>query len=119
MPRTVAIVFAEDFSAQLEKLSFHTAVWLVDTPANRAAAEEAWQRAIEWPHISVTLFRSSAASPSGDDWRALLEQIALQKRTVDSIDIFGAELTPVARATLENVGYERFEETPSGFRARR
>jgi hypothetical protein len=119
MPRTVAIVFAEDFSAQLEKLSFHTPVWLVDTPENRAAAEEAWQRAIEWPHISVTLFRSPVEKPSVDDWRTLLDQIALQKRTVDTIDIFGEPLTPAARTTLEHAGYERFEETPSGFRARR
>ncbi len=119
MPRSVAIVFAGDFSAQLEKLSFHTPVWLIDTPENRTAAEEAWQRAIEWPHISVTLFRSSAATPSRDDWHALLDQIALQKRPVDAIEIFGAPLTNIARATLEEAGYERFEETANGFRVRR
>jgi hypothetical protein len=112
MPRSVAIVFAEDFSAQLEKLSFHTPVWLIDTPENRSAAEEAWQRAIEWPHISVTLFRH-------DDWQALLDQIALQKRPVDAIEVFGAPLTNTARATLEEAGYVRFEETANGFRVRR
>ena len=112
MSRSVAIVFAEDFSAQLEKLSFHTPVWLIDTPENRAAAEEAWQRAIEWPHISVTLFRR-------DDWQSLLDQIALQKRPVDAIEIIGAPLTPVARTALMGAGYERFEETASGFRVRR
>ena len=112
MSRSVAIVFAEDFSAQLEKLSFHTPVWLVDTPENRTAAEEAWQRAIEWPHISVTLFRK-------DDWQALLDQIALQKRSVEAIEIIGTPLTPAARTTLMGAGYERFEETASGFRVRR
>lgn len=112
MPRSVAIVFAEDFSAQLEKLSFHTPVWLIDTPENRSAAEEAWQRAIEWPHISVTLFRR-------DDWRSLLDQIALQKRPVEAIEIIGEPLTNIARATLEEAGYERFEETANGFRVRR
>ena len=112
MSRSVAIVFAGDFSAQLEKLSFHTPVWLIDTPENRAAAEEAWQRAIEWPHISVTLFRR-------DDWQSLLDQIALQKRPVDAIEIIGEPLTNIARATLEEVGYARFEETANGFRVRR
>ncbi len=112
MARSVAIVFAEDFSAQLEKLSFHTPVWLVDTPENRNAAEEAWQRAIEWPHISVTLFRS-------DEWQALLDQIALEKRAVEAIEIVGAPLTPAARGALEAAGYGRFEETASGFRVRR
>jgi hypothetical protein len=119
MSRTVAIVFADDFSAQLEKLSFHTPVWLIDTPGNRSAAEEAWQRAIEWPHITVTLFRAPPSTPGRDDWRALVDQIALQKRPVEAIEVFGAPLTNVARATLVEAGYERFEETASGFRVRR
>jgi hypothetical protein len=112
MPRTVAIVFVDDFSTQLEKLSFHTPVWLVDTPENRAAAEAAWQRAIEWPHISVTLFRR-------DDWQALLDQIALQNRPADAIEIIGTPLTPVARTALEEAGFARFDETGNGFRVRR
>ena len=41
MSRTVAIVFDENYSSQLEKTAFHTPVWLIDTPENRAAAEEA------------------------------------------------------------------------------
>jgi hypothetical protein len=118
MARTVAIVFAEDFSAQLEKVSFHTPVWLVDTPENRSAAEIAWQRAIEWPHISVTLFRSST-EVDRDDWRALLDQIAMEKRSVDAIEVFGAALTIPARAAFGDAGYQRFEETQNGFRVRR
>lgn len=109
----VVIVFAEDFSAELEKVSFHTPVWLADTPANHTAAEEAWQRAIEWPHISVTLFRPR------EDWGALLEQIALQKRGVDAIDVIGGALSDHARTALTAAGFARFEDTGSGFRARR
>jgi len=110
--RLVAVVFAEDFSADLERLSFHTPVWLADTPANHTAAEIAWQRAIEWPHISVTLFRPS------DDWSALLHQIALQEKSVDAIDVIGAPLAN-ARAALIEAGFGRVEETAQGFRARR
>ena len=113
MPRSVAIVFAEDFSAQLEKLSFHTPVWLADTAANHIAAEEAWQRAVEWPHISVTLFRPQ------EDWAALLDQIALQERNVDAIDVIGATLSDAARTALTAAGFAKFEETGTGFRARR
>lgn len=111
MPRSVAIVFAEDYSSQLEKLSFHTPVWLLDTPANREAAEHAWHAAIEWPHISVTLFRE-------DDWRVLLDQISLRDR-FDVIEAIGAALTPAARDALEGAGFVRTEETAGGFRARR
>ncbi|MFL6247137.1 MAG: hypothetical protein ACJ74H_13985 [Thermoanaerobaculia bacterium] len=107
------IAFAEDFSAELEKVSFHTPVWLADTPANHTAAEEAWQRAIEWPHISVTLFRPQ------EDWRALLDQIAMQRREVDAIDVIGGGLSENAREALAAAGFERFEDTATGFRARR
>ena len=111
MPRSVAVVFAEDFSSQLEKLAFHTPVWMVDTPANRAAAEEAWMQAVEWPHISVTLFRPL-------EWDSLLEQIAMQGK-FEVIEAIGIELTPPLREVLERAGFVRVAETPNGFRARR
>jgi hypothetical protein len=118
MGRTVAIVFAADFSAQLERVSFHTPVWLADTPENRAAAEIAWQRAVEWPHITVTLFRS-AHEPDRDDWHVLLHQISMQERSVDAIEVFGAPLTEAACRALTEATFARFEETATGFRARK
>ena len=104
-------MLAEDFSSQLEKLSFHTPVWMVDTPANRAAAEAAWMQAVEWPHISVTLFR-----PLG--WETLLDQIGIQEK-FDVVEAIGAELTQPVREVLEHAGFVRIEQTPAGFRARR
>ena len=111
MPRSVAVVFAEDFSSQLEKLSFHTPVWMVDTPANRAAAEAAWMQAVEWPHISVTLFRPL-------DWEKLLNQVGMQEK-FDVVEAIGAELTQPVREVLEHAGFVRIEQTAAGFRARR
>jgi hypothetical protein len=112
LPRSVAVVFAEDFSSQLEKLAFHTPVWMVDTPANRAAAEEAWMQAVEWPHISVTLFRPM-------DWQPLLEQVAMHQERFDVVEAIGTSLTPQVREVLETAGFVRIVETPGGFRARR
>ena len=111
MPRSVAIVFREDYSAELEKLAFHTPVWMIDTPANRNAAEAAWRTAIEWPHIAVTLFRPM-------EWRPLLDQIAMHER-FDVVEVIGARLMPDAEAALRGVAFVRIEETPGGFRARR
>jgi hypothetical protein len=104
-------VFDPDFSSALEKLSFHTPVWLIDTPENRTAAEEAWRTAIEWPHIAVTLFRE-------DDWQTLLEQIALRER-FDAIEVLGTPLSPKTREALEDAGFVRIDPTQTGFRARR
>lgn len=119
MARTVAIVFDADFSTQLEKTAFHVPVWLADTPANHEAAEDAWRAAVEWPHISVTLFRPPETQPSREDWRMLLDQIAFRERNLDGIDVIGTPLTLVARAALVEAGFARFDETMAGFRARK
>ena len=119
MPRTVALVFTPDFSVELKRLAFHTPVWIAETPENRAAAEEAWHEAVEWPHISVTLFRPPEGEPTLEDWRTLLEQIAFQERALDALDVIGAPLSPAARAALGAAGLERLDETSGGFRARR
>ena len=113
MPRSVAIVFEQDYAASLEKLAFRTPVWLVDTPANRTAAEDAWREAIEWPHISVTLFRAQ------DDWRTLLEQVELRERSLDALEVIGSALDPATHTTLVEAGFTRFDESASGFRAKR
>jgi hypothetical protein len=104
-------VVDRDFSSAREKLAFHTPVWMVDTPQNRAAAEEAWRTAVEWPHISVTLFADY-------DWPTLLYQIALQER-FEALEVLGAELSPDARTALEDAGFVRIDPCPGGFRARK
>jgi hypothetical protein len=118
MPRSVAIIFDSDFSDRLGKVAFRTPVWIVDTPANRAAAEEAWHATVDWPHITVTLFRPSEEQAK-EDWRALLDQVKLHERAVDVIEVIGAPLTLTARAVLAESGLARFEETSDGFRAKR
>ena len=111
MPRSVAVVFDPDFSTSLEKVAFHTPVWMIDTPENRSAAEQAWRTAIDWPHISVTLF-------SDYDWTTLLYQISLNER-FEMLEVLGSPLSPEARNALLSAGFERIEETAHGFRARR
>lgn len=119
MPRTVAIVFDADYSARLEKTAFHIPVWLADTPANRTAAEEAWRAAVEWPHITVTLFRPPGDQPTPEDWRMLLEQIEFKEKTVEAIDVIGSSLTESTHDALVEAGFTRFEDTATGFRARK
>lgn len=119
MPRSIAVVFEPDYSAQLERLAFHTPVWLIDTPQNRAAAEDVWRKAVEWPHLAVTLFRAPAAQPTHDDWRRLLAEIAMNERSFEAFESIGIGLTPVAYSSMVEAGFARFDATPTGFRARR
>jgi hypothetical protein len=113
MPRSVAIVLEPDFASRLEKLAFRTPVWIVDTPENRAAAEQAWHASVEWPHITVTLFRPPASRPTREDWLALFGQIG----AFDSVEVIGSALTPSARAALVDLGFERFDDGGTRFRA--
>ena len=106
------VVFADDYSEHLEKLAFRAPVWIVDTSANRQAAEGAWHQAVEWPHLSVTLFRF-------DDWPSLIHQISLQIRHFTGFEIIGPALSAEARDAFIAVGFSRFDETAEGFRARR
>lgn len=112
MARGVALVFVADYSASLEALAFRTPVWLVDTPPNRNAAEEAWRSAVDWPHISVTLFREQ------DDWKTLVDQIALRERTPDTLEVIGRALTEETREILVEAGFTRFDESERGVKAR-
>lgn len=110
--RLVTVVFHDDYADKLEKLAFRAPVWIADTAANRQAAEGAWHKTTEWPHIAVTLFRF-------DDWPSLIEQISLQMRALATLDVIGSPLSDAAREALEEAGFGRFDETADGFRARR
>jgi hypothetical protein len=121
MPRTIAVVLNPDFGASLGALAFRLPVWIVDTGANRVAAEDAWRSAEEWPHISVTMFRTSI-HPTKGEWLRLFEQIELhhgpsaQRVPYETLEVIGTELTPAARAALAEAGLVVVELKSDGFR---
>lgn len=119
MARSVALVLDHDFGAKLENLAFRVPVWIVETPRNRVVAEDAWRRATEWPHISVTLFRAPPNQPMKADWASLLEIIELHEPSIETVEVFGSPLTLPARAAFDDAGFVRLDETETGFRARR
>ena len=107
MNRRVAIVFDRQFGDRLATLVMRTPVWIVESNANRAAISEASNRATEWPHISVTVFR-----PPGD-LKHLLSQIGQPKR----VDVIGLPLSDDAKEALTDAGFTKIAETSEGFRA--
>jgi hypothetical protein len=107
MSRRVAIVFDAEFGDRLLTLVMRTPVWIVESAANRSAVAEAMNRATEWPHISVTVFRPS------DDLEHLLSQIDHPQR----VDVTGLLLTDDAREALSSAGFTKIVETSEGFRA--
>src|SRR4051812_4516441 len=105
MSRRVAIVFDAEFGDRLLTLVMRTPVWIVESNTNRPAVSEAMNRATEWPHISVTVFRPA------DDLKHLLSQIGHPQR----VDVIGMPLSDSARETMR--GFTRIVETSEGFRA--
>jgi hypothetical protein len=107
MSRRVAIVFDREFGDRLLTLVMRTPVWIVESGANRTAVAEAMNRATEWPHISVTVFRPT------DDLKHLLSQIGHPQR----VDIVGMRLANDARDAMHAAGFTHVVETTDGFRA--
>lgn len=107
MIRRVAIVFEKEFGDRLGDLAMRMPVWIVESGTNRAAVSEAWNRASEWPHISVTVFRPT------DDLRHLLSQIGSPQR----VDVIGMTLADDAREVLVAAGFTKIVESTDGFRA--
>jgi hypothetical protein len=107
MSRRVAIVFDAEFGDRLMPLAMRMPVWIVESTANRPAVSDAMNRATEWPHISVTVFRPT------DDLEHLLSQIGHPQR----VDVIGLRLSDDARDAMRDGGFTRLVETSDGFRA--
>jgi len=107
MSRRVAIVFDAEFGDRLLTLAMRTPVWIVESAANRSAVAEAMNRATEWPHISVTVFRPT------DDLKNVLSQIGHPQR----VDVIGLRLADDSRDAMRTAGFTKVVETNDGFRA--
>lgn len=107
MSRRVAIVFDADFGDRLATLAMRTPVWIVESVTNRPAVADAVNRATEWPHISVTVFRPT------DDLKHLMSQIGHPQR----VDVIGLPLSDDARDAIFFAGFTKVAETNDGFRA--
>jgi hypothetical protein len=107
MSRRVAIVFDAEFGDRLLTLVMRTPVWIVESGANRTAVAEAMNRATEWPHISVTVFRAT------DDLKHLLSQIGHPHR----VDVIGSRLDDDSHDAMRIAGFTKVVETADGFRA--
>jgi len=112
----VALVLVPDFRDSLKKLAFRMPVWILETPENRVAAQDTWHMAEEWPQVDVTIF--NGAPSKREEWAAQIGMIDLHVR-ISTLEVIGSEMTLPARAALTELGFDRFETTREGFRAKR
>jgi hypothetical protein len=122
----VYIVVDREFGERLNMLEKGVPVWIVDTPANKAAAQRVWQKLPDPDHLTgVTTFRAFAPATSSELLLAEIDTIDLHHGTYSAdppytvLEVIGAPLTEEIRNSLSVYGFSEFTETAAGFTAMR
>ena len=116
----VVLIVDRDYGSRLASLVTEpVAVWIIDTPANRMAAETCWQRQ---GGAVVTTFKSSADSPA-TACLGILNMIDLHHGKYSGdysvLEVIGSPSTEELYSAIKEPGFSKFEPTPAGFRATR
>lgn len=122
----VALVFEPEYGRKLAPLAAVSHVWVVDTPANRAAASEYWaQNPGHKVEAGITTFKYSEGASRLGAYLGILATVDLHHGTYSSnppyseLEVIGVPLTDEAKSATRDLGFMRFEPTAEGFRATR
>jgi hypothetical protein len=120
----VFIVLDRRYGQRLEQLAQNGPVWIVDTPANRAVAQQIWTAAPNRGYLEgVTTFKFLEDSSSGDILMNELDAIDLHHGTYSAnppytvIEVIGTSISDKVKERLAEFGFDQFEAAPEGFRA--
>ena len=120
---TVGIVVDTHFGSRIEQLAQKMPIWVVDTPVNRAAAEQFWRKNSSFTHMQeVTTFKVDLDGTPNDWCCAILLTVDLhhgeysQNPPYRSVVVIGTDLSADLRAIFENYGFRDFREEGQGFR---
>jgi hypothetical protein len=114
-----------DFGAQLRALSERFHVWIVDTPANRRAAEAVWASGPSDRTHGVTTFKKSETESIESSLACLLPVIddhhglRAEWATDVVLEVRGATVTATVQAALDALGPFDIREDAAGFLAMR
>jgi hypothetical protein len=122
----VTLVLDPDYGDKLPSLAAVGHVWIIDTPANRAAASAYWaQHPNHQIESGITTFKSSGNESRLENCLNILETIDLHHKQYSSsppysvLEIIGLSLTNEVKSSIEDLGFGTFETTVEGFRATR
>jgi hypothetical protein len=116
---SVAIVLVQDFGGALGPLARRMPVWVVDSPANRAAVER-HEQGLE---SEVTTFQDAPADSAEALFVEILETVELHHGTFSAdppceiLEVIGVAATERIRTALADIGFAVVVETPQGFHA--
>lgn len=122
----VFVVVDREYGERLAELAKTGPVWIVDSPANRNAAQQLWAADPNRSHLhGVTTFKFAEGSPSEDILINELDTIDLHHGSYSAhppytvLEVIGSSISLRLKAELSQVGFDEFQETSEGFRALR
>lgn len=123
-PYRVFVVVDREYGQRLTDLTQEGPVWVVDTPVNRAVAQEIWGAEPNRGHLQgITTFKFREDGSPEDILVNELDTIDLHHGKYSAnppytvLDVIGAAITPRLRTELGQFGFDEFQQTPYGFRA--
>ena len=111
----VILVLDKQLGERFRELANDSPIWAVSSPANLAAAENAWRAGLSFTVLSVN-------GESPEDW--LVNHIDSvdqhhnefsQRPGYSSLRVVGASLSPRVESCLREFGFIRFEQNSGGF----
>lgn len=123
-PYSVTLILDRTYGDGLLALPVGTAVWIVDTPPNRAAAQSVWARRTSDSHLNgVTTFKIREEASAEEILLGELSTIDLHHRTYSAeppytvLEVMGAAVTEQIKSAMSAFGFTDFQSTALGFRA--
>jgi hypothetical protein len=121
----VGIVVDPSFGERLHSVIARMPTWVVDTPANRAAAEAHWKtQAGETHTIGLTTFRVDPGQ-GPEEWCAEVLGLVIEHHgeyshdpPVSVLEVIGARPVEQLVNALADYGFAQVSPTPEGFTAR-
>jgi hypothetical protein len=123
-PYSVSVVLDRAFGSRFSELLVLGPVWIVDSPVNRANAEDRWAQFPTRNHLDgVTIFKAAENDSPEEMLIENLDTIDLRHGfySVDHpytvLEVVGARLTARIEAALTDLGFDSFPVATDGFRA--
>jgi hypothetical protein len=112
---TVALVLILDYGQRLSELCLRADVWAVESPSNREAATEIWNRLAQGEHSPMTVFDCAPDEAPGDTVLRMLDTIEEHHPNCATIEFCGAKPLPPLVSELQTRGYLHNMATNDGF----
>jgi hypothetical protein len=122
----VFVVLDRDYDERLLELARSGPVWIVDTPQNRAVAQNHWAANPNRNHLEgVTTFKAGDDCSSEETLINELDTIDLHHGSYSAdppytvLEVIGTPISERLKAELSHYGFNKFQPTGEGFRTLR